>query len=383
MISDISHVVHDPRFQGFANAVRQSIRNSPEEKILGNLFRVLYKSRDYIEEMNDVMAEEMVANDLVLRSTVARIQKKLIKGRAKSEYVIRATCPSCSTKERDQGKKGRVTTFTHRGEVDEPIEELDYLEGRAPAEFYPPHCGPCGEKQETISSANIILPTKRDALRLELQYRVKSGGRWLQKMTELLIDPDNAPSVGDLLGFHVIYDASWFRGPKRLEILKSLVKKRFGQILRPADLWVVEDDEAVRCTDINTRMQYGVSHAIRQYLGKNFTVAYDPAKDDKLSNLELRLDDDMNPAIYRAIHFYVDPLVGRKGYQRRKVEPVRRRVEGKVRGFADDKKANDPGSQLAHEYWFEKAERAREREWTPAHYALFRTLKDICKGTLK
>ncbi|MBW2964655.1 hypothetical protein KY363_04305 [Candidatus Woesearchaeota archaeon] len=296
-----------------------------------------------IDHINQAIIEELRVNDAVLEELGNALAGYLTGKEDDREYQIAAKCNSCaeSSKKTRQRQAKRLVQVPLGSLVSQPavstrdepgsfegfnyIHELDFRSGSAldflKSRGYTPDCPVCGDSLEVITKRNVIYPAD-DRFVYAILQRVKSAGRYCEKLVDLIFYDSNNPdmskrSITDRYAFAIIVNQP---SGMRDDTFRKEFQRRYGI---PVPSGNIEDASC-----------YAVYNLLQRYFRPG------PRQlDDKIKHPKKRVSQTGRPELYKMLQFNL-PFKGK-------------RFEGQIKSKDTWLREQDRKSGLYHETWEE------------------------------
>jgi hypothetical protein len=192
MEEQLQFTLFDPRLPPFLGRIRDIARREKGDRLTAALEDLVISGADELGDIRQRLIVDLRLSDYVLMDLGEALASKLIRGRTKRKYALITKCGKCSDSPRQ--KISESSKLRQEVDVGSYLHESQMADCTAlPAlntAGFKDTCGRCGTPLEITSTSNLVMPVSDELLFLIAQ-RVKSAGRYCEKLVDLIFYDKN------------------------------------------------------------------------------------------------------------------------------------------------------------------------------------------------
>lgn len=346
MEDQLLQTTFDPRIPELLSVIKSITASNRRgrrgiESLQKELEELLRTDEDDIRGIRQRIQDDLMLYDYILEDLGTSIARRLIVGKARGKtlwdraYNIVTKCPKCAKsrkkKDKDNSKNRQIVPFSSY------VREAHVLDGSVlddlVAAGYNPTCSTyrCGTPLEITNAANIIIPTKKQTVHL-LAQRIKSAGRYCQKLVDVIFYDKNDPrmkkrSLLDKYAFSLVLNLPDGAGEKEY---RRMFRNAYGESLPPNSKY----------GDFDTTLCYEVFHLLNRWFEIDAGQLQDNFREPKIRERNGKVEE------YRMLQF---PL----RYQGRI-------FEGQIKSADTFYREQDRKSAIGHDNYVEVEDKLRQ-----------------------
>ncbi|MBN1544826.1 hypothetical protein JW898_05195 [Candidatus Woesearchaeota archaeon] len=203
----------DPRIPALLGAIKNVARRDKDSYHNANAYLARLEQdlegliRDEFEDVAAIrqrIVDDLLLNDYILEDLGTTLARRLIHGKGRQtgnwvrQYNVITKCPACANSNRDRIRES--SKGVQAVPVDSYVREAHLQDGTSlhylcEAGFVPV-CAQkkCGTLLEITNASNLIIPKEQQIVHF-IAHRVKSAGRYCQKLVDLIFYDKDDPSM--------------------------------------------------------------------------------------------------------------------------------------------------------------------------------------------